>query len=424
MLGRDAAHQFQRYAILASEELDDTNALEAELKAAIEAVRAERRALAVTLAEVYLPALSEEALVEAERRTGYRGFTSRRPLDALAKEEKKLQARVVGLEADERWTRREQLVGPLGSHTRALAEAKDLLDPWERDCRTFEDLPSFLELVEIGYDTPTFEERWWQPQYWRHWAAGDNVCAALGLDDFGDDVLPAYDAARGPRDKWRAEVARIERDIAGVHAHVQEHDRVAWRLANLADIYLEEARNVLAAHLERADVPLLASWAGDDRGILVHLKRLSGLGAKVDMLNEMLVGWLKPSRESVAAALGKYRAKVEKLVRPKKAMLQVPMPVGVEEKAEARQARRRKARSYVHRITRYDQYDRFDLAQPPETWWLLMNDNRRPGVFTPGLRTWYDRHPDVVVVTDPTWEADRGDALAATGAMAELGDVS
>ncbi|MDP2308533.1 MAG: hypothetical protein Q8P18_21110 [Pseudomonadota bacterium] len=424
MLGRFAANEFQSYASLASEELRDAAALQAELGAAIAAVNTERDDLADVLAKVYLPELTEPALLEAERRTGFRGFSTRRPLDALAKEEKKLAARVTSLEADERWQKREHLTGPHGAYTRALAEAKDLLDPWERDCARFEELDQFLELVTLRYDTPEFEERWWQPIYWRHWAAGDKICAALGLDDFGDDVLPAYEAAKVPRDKWRAEVARIQQDIDGVHEHVREHDRVAWRLANLASIYLEECQRVLAKHLVRADVPLLAAWAGDDRGVTVHLKRLSGLTAKVEMLQEMMSGWLKPTHDALASAQQRYALKAIKLSRPKKASIEVVLPEGVPEKLAAQRARREKARSYVQRIVRYDGYDRFDLAQPPETWWLHMHDNRRPGLFTPGLRTWYDRHPDIVVVADPRWEADRGDALAATGAMAALGDIS
>lgn len=424
MLGRVAANEFQTYASLAAEEARGAAALAKELQDAISAVAKERDELAALLARVYLPELSEAALAEAERRTGFRGFSTRKPLDALAKEEKKLQARVIGLEADERWKKREQLAGAHGTYTRALAEAKDLLDPWEKDCQRFEALEGFTELVGIGYDTPAFEERWWQPQYWRHWAAGDRICAELGLDDFGDDVLPAYEAARGPRDKWRAEVARIQQAIETVHEHVRDHDRVVWRLSNLVSIYLEECQKVLAGHLERADVPLLASWAGDDRGVTVHLKRLSGLGAKMEMLREMMTGWLKPTQQALTEAQAKYSAKSIKLARPKKAGIQVVMPAGVPEKMAAQRTRREKARTYVQRIVRYDEYDRFDLAQPPETWWLHIHDNRRPGLFTPGLRTWYDRHPDIVVVADPTWEADRGDALAATGALAELGDVS
>ncbi len=424
MLGRQAAPVFRRYAGLLEEEVDDLAALDRELSAAHEAVRKERVEVAGLLAAAYLAALTQEALDDAEARTGFRGFRQRKPLDVLPREEKKLRARLVQLEADEAWTRRDALVGPHGAHTRALAEALDLLEPWARDCARFEDLEGFSELVQIGYDTPAFEERWWQPAYWRHWALGDRICEALGMADFGDDVLPAYEKVRGPRDQWRGEADRIQAAIAAVHAHVQERDRTAWRLAHLAELYLDEARNVLAQHIEKADVQLLATWAGDDRGVLVHLKRLSGLAAKLDILDEMRNQWVRPTRDVAAQARGKMLAKAEKLTRPKKAALPVLLPTGFEEKVRRRAERREKARSYVRRVVRYDTYDRFDLAQPPETWWLHMSDNRRPGLFTPGLRAWYDRHPDVVVVVDPDWESGRGDALAATQALAATGDVS
>lgn len=424
MLGIEAASEFSRYASLAEDELSDIGTLTGEIGSAVTTMEQERTALTTTLAQVYLPELTEAAFAEAERRTGFRGFTTRRPLEALAREEKKLQTAIAKLEADERWAKRESLTGPYGSLTRSLAEAKDLLEPWEREAERFEHLEGFLELVELRYDTPGFEERWWQPSYWRHWAAGDRICAALGLDDFGDDVLPAYEAARDPRDKWRAEVARIQQSIAAVHEHIRKHDQSAWRLANLSSIYLEECQKVLATHLARADMPLLASWAGDDRGVLVHLKRLSGLSAKIDMLNEMETAWLVPSREALVGARQKYAAKAQKLARPKKAHLQVTMPEQVEQKLVAQRARRDKARATVHRIVHYTDYDRFDLAQPPEMWWLLMNDNRPPGLFTPRLRGWYERNPGVVVVNDPRWEDPRGDALAATQVLGAVGDIS
>ena len=424
MIAQLAATEFASYTTLASGEIADADALGGEIEAAITDVKRERESLGQLLGKVYLPELSEVALMAAQRLSGFQGYASRKPLEAMAKEERRLTERVATLDADERWITREGLVGAQGTWTRALAEARDLLDLWEKDAARFEDQEVFTELVALGYDTDAFAERWWQPQYWRHWQAGDRICAALGLDDFGDNVLPAYEAARVPRDKWRAEVARIQGNITDVHNHVQAHDKAAWRLANLADIYLTECQEVLAQHLQQADVGLLATWAGDDRGIAVHLKRLSGLNAKLDMLAEMNTAWLKPNRAALETARLKYAAKATKLARPKKAGLEVLMPDAVPEKLAAQRARRQKARSYVQRIVRYDSYDSFDLAQPPETWWLHMHNGHRPGLFTPGLRTWYDRHPDVVVYTDPNWEENRGDPLAATGALAGLGDIS
>lgn len=423
MYGRDAARLYASHTAALAEEIDALDGLDRELAEGVGEIDRERIALCAALAAVYLPALTEDALADAERRTGTRVFSQRKPLDVLPREANKLQGQLVRLEADERWSRREALVGPHGEWTRQLAEAKDLADPWERDCARFEALEGFLELVEVRYDTPAFEERWWQPSYWRHWALGDAICEALGLADFGDDVLPAYEKARKPREKWRREIARIEGNIAEIHAHVQERDLVAWRLANLPDIYLEECRVLLTKHLERADIGLLATWAEGDRGVTVQLKRLSGLAAKREYLDEMRAAWVRPGRETACIARQKFTAKATKLSRPKKARVQVTVPTDFEEKYAAREARREKARALARRIRRFDAYDRFDLAQPHETWWLHMTDQRRPGVFTPQLAHWYDRNPSVVLVALPD-EGATERALAATEALALAGDVS
>lgn len=424
MNGREAGTLYGQYAQLASAEVGDYDALLQELRVATDEVRQERRAVAITLAAIYLSELSEPAIMAAERRTGFTALSQRRPLEAMAKEARALRARIAAMEQDEQWARREALVGPYGVHTRALAEAKDLGDPFEQECQRFEVHEGFLELVELGYDTPAFGERWWQPAYWRHWAAGDRICAALELDDFGDDVLPVYLAAREPRDRWRAQAAQAQARIDAVHDHVRQHDEAAWRLEHLAEIYLEEAQKLLGEHLERADVPLLATWAGEDRAVEIQLKQLAGLGAKLDMLSEMATEWAAPTRRDLEAAALKMQLKSAKLSRPKKWGLDVPVPEGFEAKMQAHAARRTKARASLGRIRRWHDYDRFDLAQPPETWYLHMHDNRRPGLFNPGLRGWYDRNPDVIVVVDPDWQTGRAEPLQAAEVLAETGDIS
>lgn len=424
MNGRDAGTLYGQYAQLANEQVGDYDALLQELRTTTDEVRQERRDTARALAAIYLPELSEPALMAAERRTGFKGLSQRRPLEALAKEARSLRTRIAAMEGDEKWVKREALVGPYGTYTRQLAEAKDLGEPFEQECQRFEDQEGFLELVEIGYDTPAFGDRWWQPSYWRHWAAGDRICAALGMNDFGDDVLPVYLAARDPRDKWRLAASQAQGRIDEVHDHARQRDEAAWRLEHLPEIYLEEAQKLLGEHLERADVPLLASWAGEDRAVEILLKQLAGLGAKLDMLSEMATKWAAPVRRDLETAAAKMQLKAAKLSRPKKWSLQVPVPEGFESKMQTHAQRRAKARATMRRIRSWNDYGRFDLAQPPETWYLHMNDNRRPGIFTPGLRGWYDQHPDVVVVVDPDWQTGRGQPLQAAEVLAETGDIS
>lgn len=422
MNGRDAGTFFADSAVRLESEVEDTERLLEELAEARATVDAEHAATALTLAQAILPDLSDGSLEQAERLTGLRALRQRNPHAAMAKEAARLTARVQELEADERWQRREGLVGPHGVWTAELDEARGFLASWRAECARFEDLPEFRELVDTGYDTPEFSVRWWEPRYWRLWSAGDQVCAALGLADFGDDVLPAYQKAAEPRARWEGEVARIEAKVRGVHELVQEHDRTVWRRDNLPTIYLEEAWQVLAQHLQKADEGLLASWAAGDRAVLVHLKRLSGLAAKREFLEEMARGWARPTLESLRGTQTKFRVKAAKLARPKKWGLDVPVPTDLDQRLGAQAARRQKARDALARMRKFDSYDRFDLAQPPETWWLHFHGGRRPGVFTPSLRGWYDRRPDLVVIADVDTEADT--LLAAGRALGALGDVS
>lgn len=56
----------------------------------------------------------------------------------MPRERKTLERELGQLEADERYARREYLVGPNGSVTRQIAETADLLAPWELECQRFE----------------------------------------------------------------------------------------------------------------------------------------------------------------------------------------------------------------------------------------------------------------------------------------------
>lgn len=423
MRGAEARELYERWSTEAESAVADADALNAELTQACAAVTGERDAAAAELALLYLPALDAESIAAAQTRSGFRGFEQRRPLDAMEKERRQLTGRIAEMEADERYAQREALVGPSGSLTRSMAEAREMLDPWERECARFEDQVGFLELVELRYDTPEFAERWWSPSYWRHWAAGDRICEALGMADFGDDVLPAWEKVRAPREQWRGEVARIGGRIASVHGHVKLRDETAWRLDNLASIYHNECLEFLGTHLGGADAALLAQWCGDDRAVLLALKKLAGLGAKLEMLRQMQTDWLANTRTALAEAAQRHKLKAAKLARPKKAMLDVIVPVGVEEKLQASAQRRQKARASVRRIVRYDRYDRYDLGQPSELWYLEIT-GARPGVFAPRYRGWYDRNPNVGVQFDPDYEQDRAAALHHVAEAPDRGDVS
>jgi hypothetical protein len=399
---------------------------------AIEGVAADATAdldrVCAELAAVYLPELTPEALAEAERLTGFRGFSRFNPIQAMHKENGVLASQIAAIEADPSYVRREYLVGPNGSITRELAEAADNLATWQLDCDRFESLDGFLDLVESKYDTPEFAHRWWTPAYWRRWSAGDRICRDLALHDFGDDVLPAYRKASVPRDQWRGEVARVTAARDAVLGRVQTRDLAVLRKQNLREIYLEECRKALAAHVGTADPQLLHQWSGGDRGLLVLLQQLSGGKAKLEYTRDM--------RTQLGADLGALRErsdqamqKAAKFARPKKQRLRFPDSAypskGLASVPKLR-ARREKALAIAQRIRGYDDYHAFDLDNDPALWWYAMT-RRAPGSYNPGLQGWYDRHPDptIVWIEEPRDEHLHATALAdADGGHDALGDLS
>ena len=315
--GANAAALYRQNAQVADGLLEKYRAVLAQLQAKMTRVEEELAATRLELAMVYLPMLDAAALQRAEQVTGFRGFSRRDPIRAMENERHRLEALVAQIAASEPYQRREFLVGPVGSYTRALAEAQDLLAPWEKECERFEGLADFLTLYELGYDTPRYSVRWWDATYWRYWARGDAICEALKLDDFGDDVLPAYEKVRAPRDQWREQVATAQAKVDGVHALVQRHDQSVARLQQLPQIYLAESQKMLAAHLELADPVLLAQWAGEDRGILISLRKISGLQAKMDFLRDASENGIDSFLRDMNARRAKFLRKASKYTRPK-----------------------------------------------------------------------------------------------------------
>ncbi|HMV69341.1 MAG TPA: hypothetical protein PKA64_21040 [Myxococcota bacterium] len=378
-----------------------------------------------SLAAVFVPSLDAGALAEAERRTGFRGYSRFDPIKAMEREDQRLRAEIDAVRADERFQRREHLVGPYGEVTRRLEEARSMLEPWERECQAFEQLDGFAELLEVGYDTPEFSVRWWEARYWRIWATGDRICALLGMADFGDDVLPAYLKVREPRDRWRARVEEVMAEVRSLHDLVQRHDQAVTRLGGLAGIYLDECRAALARHLETADPALIESWNPDDRAVVLGVRRLAGCRAKVDLTDQLIAGV-----QALDAQLQRERAKAmrksAKFSRPKNYNVDwgpSMRPSGTARLGKVGQARE-KLREAAARIERYQDYERFDLQQNDPALWFAEMTGRRPSPLCSELRDWYDRNPDACVVRVGE-DADEAVARAVSAlGQDDLGDVS
>jgi hypothetical protein len=411
--GSEALKQAIEAKQLALAEQTGLDNLSGDLKAKIAEAQEKRRSIAQELAAVYLVDLTEEAMAIAEQRSGFSGFSRMRPLQAMANEATRLSARVRTIEGDEQYRRREYLIGTNGSITRELAEARDLLAPWEEAAHRFESLPSFQELLDTGYDTPQFSIRWWEPTYWKLWARGDAACKALGLNDFGDDVLPAWREVSVPRDQWRQQVASIQARYNAVADLVQEHDSAQLRIQQLPQIYLAEARKALTNHILRAETGILESWAGEDRALLIGLRSIAGLDAKIFAWEDMLRG-SQNLRVDLDERLATLETKIHKLQRPKKLstyyMGDLPPEKLVQRVGQHAQSRQKLSQN-AEKVRAFDDYGSVPAEVPPQGWYVVMV-GKTPNGHTPRLHEWYAQNPNYQVPVDPYYQHSLGEAIA------------
>lgn len=355
------------------------------------------------LGAAYLPALAGPVITRAEGLTGFRGFSRRDPNTAMEQERSVLQRTVARIEADPLWQEREMLAGPHGTRATALAEAKEMLEPWQQECARFERHPGFNELVAIGYDTPSFQSKWWEKQYWSQWAKGDAICEALGMDDFGDDVLPAWIKADKQREFWLAEVNRLNAELDEVHELVRTRDASEARVPQLPQIYLRQAQEVLGEHLALADLPLLDEWlereASVDRAVKMGLRRLAGMQAKIRLLGELEREGLTPLIAQLEKRRSKYARKRQKYGRSKYIRTNFPqsaMDQKFPAKAQKLRERHEKLSRLLGKIDAYDKFARFDLENAEDLWWKEITGSRPPRIM-PSTRRWYEANPQVAL---------------------------
>lgn len=399
----------------------DYRQLAVETRQRCASVREELKQARMSLAGAYLSDLSEDMIQRVQRITGFKGLSRRHPVRAMEREAKRLRARIAEIQRDEQYVRRQWLVGPQGELTQSRSEAQEMLEPWQKAAARFESLKGFMDLIESGYDTTEFQHDFWEASYWRRWAAGDRICEQLGMDDFGDDVLPEYRRVAVVRDKWTTEVQRWDDRISQVHSLVQEHDRGVARLPRLPEIYLEHSHTVIASFLEHADLSLLEQWSLNetppDRAIQMGLRRVAGLTAKVQFIEALLEQGLVRAAGDFLQRAEKYGRKATKFARSKHTYSQISQR-DIDHKFLAKQPRYHqrlhKLNKLVGLLESYDDYSRFELSNEPELWWLEMT-RKRPTSLTPGLQRWYQRNAEARPNHDPSMSIE--DAIA--GAVAE-----
>jgi hypothetical protein len=419
--GNEVANTFGHQAQQLGGLIGEHKQLASELGGHIQTLDDQLVAARRELAAVYLPALDDAAIERAQRLTGFQGFTRRDPRIAMAQERKVLTARLPQLEADPRYQRRDVLLGADGTLTQERDQAAEAVAPLQAECDKFETLLGFTELVEIGYDTPRFAEHWWHGAYWRHWAAGDRICKALGLNDFGDDVLPAYQKYAEPRDVLRADLNRLDGEIAAVHALVQEHDQLADRLARLESVYLTESQQFLGEHLEHADVALLEQWVTGDaeleRAVRMGVRKLAGLNAKRQFIAQIRDDGVAPLVGDLSARQSKAQQKRAKFSRPKNAYTTfAPTVVDArfDDRAAGLRAQNDKLRRRIDALMLADNYYDFDLRNDSSLWWMHFMGVPPPRL-APGLFGYYQARPSIMPLVDPDY-VDMTDSPSTVGA--------
>src|SRR3982751_1060638 len=145
-------------------------------QAQIETLKQTRDKALDELVSLSLPALTREAFSQLPALTGYRQFETNDPFERMERRRQELSARVVAIEADQRYVRREQLLDPAaGELTLKHQEIEKQLKLLEDAVGQYENEPPFLGLVEHGYDTERYDMPWWDMQYYEDWKNGDEI---------------------------------------------------------------------------------------------------------------------------------------------------------------------------------------------------------------------------------------------------------
>ena len=372
------------------------------------------------LASVYLRGIDDANLERVAKLTGFQGFARRDPRIAREQERKVLQSSIARMEADERYRRRDVLLGPDGTLTQELEQNRETLAPLQAACDRFESLAELSTLIAIGYDTPAFQEKWWHASYWKHWAAGDKICNQLGMDDFGDDVIPAYNEVAEPRNVMRGEVERLDKQIGELHELVREHDRLADRLAHLDEVYLGEAQDFLGEHLMNADAALLEEWAKDEpdllRAVQMGVRKIAGIQAKRSILVDISKSGVPQMIQQLETKQAKAHRKYNKYSRPKYAYSSLPANVvdtGFDERSGKLRTQIDKLERRLDTLMANQNYAGFDLHNDPYLWWWYFTESAPPR-YAPHYHDYYQRNPSFHLVTDPDYVdmSDHGEDVA------------
>lgn len=361
-----------------------------------------------------LPSMDTEARARAAALTGYSPLTHPDVSRSMEAERQWLHARVAAIEADPRFANRELLRAPrVGSLTRAILELEEYraaLAPVLAAATH----PRLERLLESGYGTDAYQEKWWRSAYYADWEAADQILERFpGKKSFGEvrsEVLEARSATR----EYDARIAEHRAEWAKGQALDAEHAQHNEALRTLDHRHFQRARQALARHLQETDMSVLGPRLASDPNVEILAKRWSGLAAKLVYIDRIAEAELGPMQAAIGASLQKLDRDITKYSRPKNAYAQIPGEA-FERRFQSRQDRYTRGwdrfkRSY-DAVYSYDRFDAVNLAQS-FLWWDVMTDGRLDGDFIPEVASFHGRNPGYRYQHD-RYDDDMSDAAAA-----------
>jgi hypothetical protein len=354
------------------------------------------------LVALSLPSLTREAFASVPSLTGYRQFELNDPFERMERRRRELSARVVAIEQDERYRRREQLLNSAaGDLTLKRDELERQLKLMDETLARYESEPEFPGLVQREYDTEQYAFKWWQLQYYRDWKHGDLLTEKFGQQSFRD-VLYGYNQVRAGRAEVYQEYQLLRHKIAEIESLIAERSKCLAGLENIEADTLIACRRQLREHLEYIDLNDLAAWSAADPARTGLLKRINGIEKKMEYLDELARRYLETEREQLMSQQAKLAKKIEKYSRPKNARAVIPIAEAnrmLKDPTPKLTERRRRYNDSYQTIAYYDRYDAYDFTRDM-LWWDLMTDGRIDGDFIPEVRAWREQHPGRGVAYD------------------------
>ena len=375
--------------------LEDINELEQKHRSQVETLKEARDQALDELVDQSLPSLTREAFATVPALTGYRQFETNDPFERMERKRQELSARIIAIEADEKYVRREQLLDPAaGELTLKRDEMEKQFKILEESVTRYESEWPFLVLVERGYDTEQYNLPWWDLQYYEDWKYGDQITEKFEQQSFRD-VVYNYNQVKAGRDAFQSDLLALKKQIADVESLVTERAKAILDLENLEVDTLAACRQQLREHLEYIDRTDLAAWSAADPNRTGLLKRIHGIEKKMEYLDEMVKRYLEPERNQLTATVAKLNNKIVKYRRPKNAYATIPVEEAnrmLKDPTAKLDARHRRYNETYQTVLYFDSYDSFDYARDM-LWWDLMTRGRVEGDYIPEVQAWREEHP-------------------------------